>query len=124
MKQSFRSLKRLELVELIYQLRKENLDLRRHCKELEKQLEKSEKLVAAYVVAAHEQLERTDVQKMLADSWDLTLFTCTYGGANRVTVRLTRVDAFAANGALEGDAESGPTQAGALVCRQTGGASR
>ena len=44
-----------------------------------------------YVVAAHEQLERTDVQKMLADSWDLTLFTCTYGGANRVTVRLTRV---------------------------------
>lgn len=77
-----------------------------------------------YVVAAHEQLERTDVQKMLADSWDLTLFTCTYGGANRVTVRLTRVDAFAANGALEGDAESGPTQAGALVCRQTGGAIR
>lgn len=49
-----------------------------------------------YVVAAHEQLERTDVQEMLADSWDLTLFTCTYGGANRVTVRLTRVDAFAA----------------------------
>lgn len=50
-----------------------------------------------YVVAAHEQLERGDVQKMITDSWDFTIFTCTYGGASRVTVRLTRVEAFAAN---------------------------
>lgn len=50
-----------------------------------------------YVVAAHEQLESIDVQQMLTDSWDLTLFTCTYGGAKRVTVRLTRVGAFAAS---------------------------
>jgi len=50
-----------------------------------------------YMVAAHEQLENVDVQQMLEESWDLTLFTCTYGGAKRVTVRLTRVDAFAAS---------------------------
>ena len=48
-----------------------------------------------YVVASHEQLERYDVQEMLTESWDLTIFTCTYGGASRVTVRLIRVDAFA-----------------------------
>lgn len=66
MKQSFRSLKRLELVELIYQLRKENLDLRRHCKELEKQLEKSEKLVAAYANRSDEETLR-HIEAMLAD---------------------------------------------------------
>ena len=39
---------------------------------------------------------RIDTLEIGAPS-DLTLFTCTYGGANRVTVRLTRVDAFAAS---------------------------
>ena len=28
-----------------------------------------------------------DVEGMLSGDWDLTMFTCTYGGANRVTVR-------------------------------------
>lgn len=44
-----------------------------------------------YVVAAHETLERTDVEPMLNSEYDLTLFTCTYGGASRITVRLDRV---------------------------------
>lgn len=66
MKKSFRALKRLELVELIYQLRKDNLDLRRRCKELEKQLEKSEGLVAAYANRSDEEtLSR--IEAMLAD---------------------------------------------------------
>ena len=66
MKNSLRALKRLELVELIYQLRKENLDLRRRCKELEKQLKKSEGLVAAYANRSDEEtLGR--IEAMLAD---------------------------------------------------------
>lgn len=66
MKKSFRSLKRLELVELIYQLRKDNLELRRRCKELERQLEKSESLVAAYANRSDEEaLSR--IEAMLAD---------------------------------------------------------
>ncbi len=44
-----------------------------------------------YVVAAHETLERTDVEPMVNSEYDLTLFTCTYGGASRITVRLDRV---------------------------------
>ena len=44
-----------------------------------------------YGVAAHETLERTDVEPMLNSEYDLTLFTCTYGGASRITVRLDRV---------------------------------
>lgn len=44
-----------------------------------------------YVVAAHETLERTDYRLMVDSEYDLTLFTCTYGGASRVTVRLERV---------------------------------
>jgi len=47
-----------------------------------------------YVVAKHEILERTGVDEMLEEDWDLTLFTCTYGGASRVTVRLKRVLAY------------------------------
>ncbi|MGN0165392.1 MAG: sortase [Lachnospiraceae bacterium] len=35
-----------------------------------------------------------DTQQMKegSDSWDITLFTCTYGGANRVTVRAVAVE--------------------------------
>ena len=66
MKKSFRGLKRLELVELIYQLRKDNLDLRRRCKELEKQLEKSESLVAAYANRSDEETLRR-IEAMLED---------------------------------------------------------
>lgn len=41
----------------------------------------------SYVVALTETLEKTDVEKMESGEWDLTLFTCTYGGQTRVTVR-------------------------------------
>lgn len=44
-----------------------------------------------YVVDAHDTLGKYDVEEMLSDGWDLTLFTCTYGGESRVTVRLKSV---------------------------------
>lgn len=47
-----------------------------------------------YVVAAQETLEPNEVERMVNTDYDLTLFTCTYGGAKRVTVRLKRVRTF------------------------------
>lgn len=47
-----------------------------------------------YVVAKQETLERSDVEPMIESEYDLSLFTCTYGGASRVTVRLERVLAY------------------------------
>lgn len=44
-----------------------------------------------YIVAKTEMLEPTAVIEMESGGWDLTLFTCTVGGAARVTVRCTRV---------------------------------
>lgn len=44
--------------------------------------------VFCYKVSAIETLGKTDVERMRSGDWDMTLFTCTYGGANRVTVRL------------------------------------
>ena len=44
-----------------------------------------------YNLVEMEVLERTDVKKMESGDWDLTLFTCTVGGASRVTVRCQRV---------------------------------
>lgn len=52
-KKAFRKFKRLELVELLYQLRKENIELQKQNKMLEKQLRKTEKLAdsrASYTV--------------------------------------------------------------------------
>ncbi len=40
-----------------------------------------------YEVAGLEELGGTAVEEMHAGDWDLTLFTCTYGGRTRVTVR-------------------------------------
>lgn len=42
-----------------------------------------------YEVSTLETIDGHDVDAMLAgsDAWDLTLFTCTWGGASRVTVR-------------------------------------
>lgn len=40
-----------------------------------------------YEVVNIETLGAYDVEEMEAGDWDLTLFTCTVGGANRVTVR-------------------------------------
>ena len=44
-----------------------------------------------YRVVAVDILERTDVEEMIAGEYDLTLFTCTYGGKSRVTVRCDKV---------------------------------
>lgn len=41
----------------------------------------------AYETAEVEVLEPTAIEEMVSDGWDLTLFTCTYGGQSRVTVR-------------------------------------
>lgn len=40
-----------------------------------------------YEVAEIETLQPTDVEEMISAGWDLSLFTCTVGGASRVTVR-------------------------------------
>lgn len=43
-----------------------------------------------YAVAETEILQPTAVEEMISGNWDLTLFTCTIGGATRVTVRCDR----------------------------------
>ena len=43
--------------------------------------------VFLYEVAGIEILQPTDVEDMISDAWDLTLFTCDYSGQARVTVR-------------------------------------
>lgn len=40
-----------------------------------------------YQVMAQEVLEPTEVMEMKTGDWDLTLFTCTYGGQKRIAVR-------------------------------------
>ena len=47
--------------------------------------------VFRYAVAELETLGKYDVEEMAAGDWDLTLFTCTYGGQSRVTVRCQRM---------------------------------
>ncbi len=44
-----------------------------------------------YEVAAIEVLAPTAVEDMISGEFDLTLFTCTYGGKNRVTIRCDRM---------------------------------
>ena len=46
--------------------------------------------VFRYAVAELETLGKFDVEEMTSGDWDLTLFTCTYGGQSRVTVRCLR----------------------------------
>ena len=48
--------------------------------------------VFRYAVAELELLGGGAVEEMHAGDWDLTLFTCTYGGQSRVTVRCLRED--------------------------------
>lgn len=50
-----------------------------------------EKKKHVYKVAEFEELLPTDVEKMESSGYDLTLFTCTYGGRYRVTVRCVKV---------------------------------
>ncbi len=48
--------------------------------------------VFVYRVQELEILQPTDVEEMITEGdWDLTLFTCTWGGQSRVTVRCARV---------------------------------
>lgn len=48
--------------------------------------------VWVYEVVVVEVLAPTAVKDMTASGYDLTLFTCTYGGASRVTVRCDRAE--------------------------------
>lgn len=43
--------------------------------------------VFPYYVSAIEYLDGYAVEEMMAGDWDLTLFTCTYGGSVRLTIR-------------------------------------
>ena len=45
-----------------------------------------------YEVIALEILSPTAIEEMTAGEFDLTLFTCTYGGKSRVTVRCDRIE--------------------------------
>ncbi len=45
-----------------------------------------------YEVASLETLMPTDIEVMISDEWDLSLFTCTVGGRARVTVRCVKAD--------------------------------
>ncbi len=47
-----------------------------------------------YEVLAIEVLDPSAVEDMIAGEFDLTLFTCTYGGSSRVTVRCDRILAY------------------------------
>lgn len=46
--------------------------------------------VSFYEVAAVDVLSPSAVEEMISGDYDLTLFTCTYGGKSRVTVRCER----------------------------------
>lgn len=43
-----------------------------------------------YQVVALDMLHETDIEQMTAGEYDLTLFTCSYSGSSRVTVRCDR----------------------------------
>ncbi|MFR9098498.1 MAG: sortase [Anaerostipes hadrus] len=42
-----------------------------------------------YKVSDIEIIKGTDVKQMEKGKWDMTLFTCTYGGQNRMALRCT-----------------------------------
>jgi sortase A len=48
--------------------------------------------IYTYRVAKTEILQPTAIEEMKSGEYDLTLFTCTYGGKTRVTVRCMRTD--------------------------------
>lgn len=47
-----------------------------------------------YEVVDMEAIPGTAVEDMEAGEWDMTLFTCTYGGKSRVTIRCRRSESF------------------------------
>lgn len=48
--------------------------------------------VFSYAVSDFEQLHPSQTEDMLRGNWDLTLFTCTVGGQDRLAVRCVRAD--------------------------------
>ena len=46
--------------------------------------------VIVYEVSEIEVLEGTDIEKMTQSGFDLTLYTCTFGGKDRLTIRCSR----------------------------------
>lgn len=48
--------------------------------------------ITVYSLLAVEQLAATDVAALKKGEWDLTLYTCTYGGRNRIVVRFRRIE--------------------------------
>ncbi len=48
--------------------------------------------VFKYAVVDKETLAGDEVEEMVTDEYDLTLFTCTLDGANRITIRCDRVE--------------------------------
>ena len=47
--------------------------------------------ISRFAVMATDILEATAVEEMTSGAYDLTLFTCTYGGESRITVRCDRI---------------------------------
>lgn len=47
-------------------------------------------IVSAYVVVGQDILDPTAIEEMTSGDFDLTLFTCTYGGQNRITIYCDR----------------------------------
>ena len=47
--------------------------------------------VTAYTVKQIEVIGGTEISRMLEGDWDLSLYTCTYGGSDRLTIRCDRV---------------------------------
>ena len=47
--------------------------------------------VFRYTVSSTETLLPTSIEEMVSGDWELTLFTCTFGGSYRITVRCERV---------------------------------
>jgi sortase A len=43
-------------------------------------------------VVEKEVLKSTAIEEMEAGEWDLTLFTCTIGGADRITIRCEKTE--------------------------------
>lgn len=48
--------------------------------------------ITEFAMAGKDVLEATAIEEMTSGAYDLTLFTCTYGGASRVTVYFDKVE--------------------------------
>ena len=55
------------------------------------QFEDSFGTVYSYTVDKIEEISGDDINKLVKNSYDMTLFTCTYSGRDRIVVRLKRL---------------------------------